>query len=236
LKQYIVKLDAYIKIHSDDYIFELPSIEVSRFSDMESFPTVENGSFAWRLQGGSLAQCILELLKFKRAIISTDNGNKFTVELHTTPAQYLGRTWYRLNLKNRETGEKIGYADFRLDRLEKRAYMDTSYGWAQLRDKDAPADDWATYKEAEWFGGSDNAIEIESKYREEYGGLGSSLLSLALGIAKEEGMEKFKIRDMISYRGEGLYKKFGFDNNYELDLINKDIPDFAILKKLRNEV
>jgi len=236
LKQYIAKLDAYIKEHSDDYIFELPSIEVSRFSDMESFPTVENGSFSWRLQGNSLAQRISELLKFKRTIISTDDGNKFTVELHITPAKYLGRTWYRLSLKNRETGKEIGYADFRLDRREKRAYMDTSYGWAQFRDKDAPANDWATYKEAEWFNGSDNAIEIESKYREKYKGLGSSLLSLALGIAKQEGMEKFKIRDMIRYEGARLYKQFGFDNNYELDLINRNIPDFAILKKLRNEV
>ena len=47
-KDYIRKLDKDIKDHANKLAFDLPSIEVSSFTDMNSYFTVEDGSFAWR--------------------------------------------------------------------------------------------------------------------------------------------------------------------------------------------
>ncbi|MFH1478740.1 MAG: hypothetical protein ABIG92_03065 [Candidatus Omnitrophota bacterium] len=46
-KNYLLELDSYIKQNSDDLIFELPLIEISRFNNVENFPIVEEGSFSW---------------------------------------------------------------------------------------------------------------------------------------------------------------------------------------------
>lgn len=44
-KRYISELNDFIESHSEEFVFELPEIELSQFSDMESF--MEKGVFSW---------------------------------------------------------------------------------------------------------------------------------------------------------------------------------------------
>ncbi len=59
-EDYLIRLDGYVKERSDSRIFELPSIQVIHFADLDHLPTVENGSFAWLDSGEGIQESVVE--------------------------------------------------------------------------------------------------------------------------------------------------------------------------------
>ena len=80
-----------------------------------------------------------------------------------------------------------------------------------------------------------DAIEVEERFREKYRGIGSAIMSLAMGIAKANGFDEFLIQ---TSRADGFYEKLGFvrssdrPRDFSYDIRTRTLPPIGITQKV----